>query len=294
MAELALLQEIDNCARCRGCQVACQRNLGLTDSTGYSAAQEMSDLVASGTAERVESDDLVAVKAQRANENPPYVRYACWHCGDPPCVPRCPFKAIYKVTGSTGGSVEGAVMIKRYPTSASDPYYCRPLECARQCVNDCGRGGYPKVGYGTQWDVSNGVQKAYKCILCNGRLVWGSRTTNSSGALEAPAAGRVPACVATCPMGALRFGEKSVILAYISANYTSVGGKVISADGSSYWASKKFEVAAPTADPYIEDHISPMFTRLLGSPVGKALVAPTLVAAGLYALYQRRLANDAR
>ncbi len=59
----------------------------------------------------------------------------------------------------------GAVMI--------DPAKCSPdatnpangKTCTRQCSTDCGRGGYPKVGDGS--DLYD-TPKAWKCTLCYG------------------------------------------------------------------------------------------------------------------------------
>jgi Fe-S-cluster-containing dehydrogenase component len=90
-----------------------------------------------------------------------------------------------------------------------------------------------------------------------------------------------PACVETCPAKALTFGNIADIKTAMGAYAYKAG------DGHMFWASRK-PFTAPTTDPYIEDHISPMFDRLIKAPVAKALLLPTLLLGGTYALYRRR------
>lgn len=230
MADMAILQEIDKCYKCRACTVACQRVQGLTQAVGG--------------AEKVESDDPVVIKAQRSVDNPPFVRYSCWHCVNPPCVPACPLGAM-KVDSATG-----AVYV--------DNSLCDPTSCSRQCVTNCRRGGYPKVG------TNAPGYHAYKCNLCYNR----------------PGG---PECVKTCPAKALKYDTLSNIESYIAVNYPTY--KI--GDGHVFWASKA-NFDPPTTDPFIEDHISPMFSRLLTSPAGKLLALPGVIFGALYALYRRR------
>jgi predicted NAD/FAD-binding protein len=48
----------------------------------------------------------------------------------------------------------------------------------------------------------------------------------------------------------------------------------------------------PKADPFIEDHITPMVSGALSSPLVKAAIVPTLVVGGLMALSARRAENE--
>lgn len=244
MAEKAILFEVDKCMKCRGCQVACQRAQGLTTTIG--------------NASTVQVDDPMVVKNQKANDSPPFVRYACWHCKGAPCTYACPLGAVRTVpnSSSTYPNAGGAVYIDRATCNPNDP---RCVAKGRPCATKCHRGGYPKVG------TSGAVIGAYKCDMCYSR-----------------AGG--PACVETCPAKALTFGNIATIKglpAYASAAYKA-------GDGHMFWASSK-PFAAPTTDPYIEDHISPMLERLVKSPVSKALVLPALLFGGIYALYRRRI-----
>lgn len=237
MADYAILQEVDKCTKCRGCQVACQKVQNLTTIVG--------------NGDKVQADDPVVVKNQRPNDSPPFVRYSCWHCVGAPCIPACPLGAMVLDSNT------GAVYVNKTT--------CNPNACSRQCVSQCRRGGYPKVGT----DAVEGFH-AYKCNMCYSRIN----------------AGKDPACVETCPNKALKFDTKANILAYISTEFPiySVG------DGHVFWGSKKAPgFDPPTTDPFIEDHISPMFSRVLSNPAGKLLVIPAAVFGGLYALYRRKV-----
>ena len=62
--------------------------------------------------------------------------------------------------------------------------------------------------------------------------------------------------------------------------------------GSMMWASAKTLLAPPKADPFIEDHVSPMVGGLLTGAFTKAVVLPTLVVGGLMAISSRRTKNE--
>jgi hypothetical protein len=158
--------------------------------------------------------------------------------------------------------------------------------------------------------------KAWKCTLCTGSYAGapygGAGATVDGGDLPTKAPGtdthRVsqlktvagvpystaeileldhqPTCVFTCPAKAMVYDTRANILAYLTD--TGQGWVSRFGDGSMFWASKKFLVAPPKADPFMEDHIGPMVNSLLSSPFAKAALAPTLVVGGLLALAARR------
>jgi Fe-S-cluster-containing dehydrogenase component len=294
VAEMAILQEIDKCVRCNGCVISCKRTWHMKGD--LTASPELPH-------NRLASNQRVVIKSQKRVDMGPFVRFSCWHCEDAPCIGRCPFKAITK-------NAEGGVWI--------DPNLCHPGQadglCQQQCKIDCQRGGIPMIGDGSDlWEVP----KAWKCTLCTGTYTGApyagaglggdlptkvpgadgaraSQLTLSSGVL--PNAGAIleldhqPTCVYTCPAKAMVYDTRANILAYL--NDPLQGWLTIFGGGSMFWASKKFLVAQPKADPFMEDHITPMVGSLLSSPFAKAALAPMLVAGGLLALTARRAKMD--
>ena len=144
MTEMAIFQDVDKCMRCNGCVISCKRTWQMK-ALNFGV-------------HKVAPDQRLIIKSQKRVDMGPFMRYSCWHCTNPPCVKRCPFKAINKMAN-------GAVMI--------DPELCQPggtnaagVTCTYQCQVDCGRGGYPKIGVGS--DLYD-TPKAWKCTLCYGR-----------------------------------------------------------------------------------------------------------------------------
>jgi Fe-S-cluster-containing dehydrogenase component len=278
MAVMAILQEVDKCMRCNGCVISCKRTWQMK---GIVPADNKPH-------QKVAVNQRVVIKPQKRVDNPPYVRFSCWHCPDPPCVRRCTWKAIVKDAAS------GAVYI--------DPVLCDPAKldstgnnCGRVCQIDCGRGGYPKIGSGCS-DPAYLTPKAWKCTMCYGRAgtVTPAMTAKYGFALPSKetsgAAEKLhqPSCVYTCPAKAMFYDTRDIIMAQLNAGkldgtYISVVG-----DGSVFWASKKYMIISPKADPFMEDHVSPMVGSLLSGPFAKAALVPTLVAGGLLALAARR------
>lgn len=286
--ELAIIHEYDRCIKCRGCVVSCQRNFvnsvlgkSLDPGTGSGAGITPDS--------RISPDDATVIKPQFGYDFPPFIKYNCWHCANPPCAGRCPFKAISK-------KEDGAVVI--------DFTRCNPTACNLECVKDCGHGGYPRVGKGNNTDL-----KAYKCDMCYGRRLpllvvgpdgvvrgnpdvidiktfgsFGTEAKSYIGTTDTSAVERykVSACVLACPTGALRMGYKDELDAYIaSKGYQYKHGLL----GDNWkWAGNVMS-APPTADPLTDDHLIPLTHQLVD---GK-LVPVGLMIGGLYLLYRRKL-----
>ena len=234
------------------------------------------------------SNQRVVIKSQKRVDMGPFVRFSCWHCENPPCAGRCPFKAIKKNTTT------GAVWI--------DPNLCNPDDpkCVQQCKIDCQRGGVPMIGSGSDLFVTS---KAWKCTLCtgmdenyvryvgapylgaglNGDLPTKATTAEISAVNEKA---HQPTCVFTCPAKAMQYDTRVNILARL--NDPNEGWVSRFGDGAMFWASKKFLVSPPKADPFVEDHISPMVGSLFNGPFAKAALVPTLVVGGLLAIAARR------
>ncbi len=203
----------------------------------------------------------------------------------------------------------GAVMID--PTKCS-PDATNPANgktCTRQCTTDCGRGGYPKVGDGSD---SYDTPKSWKCTLCYGRAgadadlnsaygnplptkvypdADGNYISSISGT-SVPDIKHQPSCVFTCPAKAMIWDTKDNIVGTVpgSGYLNDPKNGFISAqgDGSIYWASRKNLLIAPKADPFIEDHVTPLVSSVISGPYAKAALLPTILAGGLVAVIARR------
>jgi Fe-S-cluster-containing dehydrogenase component len=277
---MAILQEVDKCVRCNGCVIACKRTWHMKGDVDASPDLPHNKLA---------SNQRLVIKSQKRVDMGPFVRFSCWHCEDPPCAGRCPFKAIEKSEGT------GAVWI--------DPNKCKPGECSWQCKTDCQRGGVPMIGAGS--DLFE-TAKNWKCTLCTGGYTGApcvgagkggdlpTRAVSVSGLyhsklypdVEVEELASEPSCVYTCPAKAMIYDTRENIVAYLNdpnQHWVSRFG-----DGAMFWASKKSIISPPKADPFVEDHISPMVGSLLNSPFAKAALVPTLVVGGLLAISARR------
>jgi Fe-S-cluster-containing dehydrogenase component len=292
---MAILQLVDKCVRCNGCVVSCKRTWHMKGIVPMTPTQAR----AAVPHQKLAENQRVVIKSQKRVDMGPFVRFSCWHCENAPCAKRCPFSAIQKNTAT------GAVWI--------DPTKCTPggtnpagVKCVHQCKVDCQRGGVPMIGAGSELFTA----KAWKCTLCTGTYtdapyvgagLGGDLPTKALGTDEhrvsqlpsAPSGAtpvfeldHQPSCVYTCPANAMVYDTRANILAYL--NDGTQGWKSRFGDGSMFWASKKDMVAPPKADPFMEDHVSPMLGGLLSSPFAKAALAPTLVVGGLLALAARR------
>lgn len=296
MTVMAILQDVDKCMRCNGCVVACRREWNLALPTDINQV-----LPSAGTpAQTVKPNVRLAIKSQRRSDMGAFVRYSCWHCPSPPCVPVCPKKAIVK-------QANGAVSVD---TALCDPEFCQDSYGRYPCEYECQRGGYPKIGEKSPFEGGGNIKDMNKCTLCYGRAGISSdpkalptrQIKNSAGEYVSPvytlmadlglgtAPDRVvpelehePACVASCPAKAMVWDSRANIRALLAASYKLNGVNNWVGDGSMFWGSKEHPLAPPKADPFIEDHVTPTIGSL-----GAKLVLPTLVVGGLAALSARR------
>jgi Fe-S-cluster-containing dehydrogenase component len=275
---MAIFQEVDKCMRCGGCTIACKREWGLKNFTDIETVKPQRSVV--------NPRQRLAIKSQKRVDMGPFIRFSCWHCPDPPCAKACPLGAITK-------EANGAVSV--------DNTKCDPSACStnaiKPCEIQCQRGGYPKVG--DAYEATPGVVKMNKCTLCSGRAGEDDPTKNNmlpTTATQAeidavPEKAHMPACVSTCPAKAMRWDTRENLIAFAEANYYLADGtKNWYGNGSMMWGSKKVMLTPAKADPFIEDHITPMTSSMLS---GSKMILPTLVVGGLAALSARRVRNEA-
>lgn len=271
---MAVFQDVDKCMRCNGCTIACKREWGLKNPDTVASI-----LPAGGTpAQTVKPRTRLAIKSQRRSDMGAFVRFSCWHCPSPPCVPACPRGAIKK-------EASGAVSVD---VTKCVPELCK-VDGRYPCEWECQRGGYPKIGRAYEAITAD---KMNKCTLCHGRAGKDDLTrkdmlpTRASAAeiLAVPEKAHEPACVSSCPAKAMKWDKRATIVTMLAADYKlSDGTPNWIGDGSMFWGSKKYPLAPPKADPFVEDHVTPMVSGL-----GAKLVVPTLVLGGIAALSARR------
>ncbi|MFQ6000763.1 MAG: 4Fe-4S dicluster domain-containing protein [Anaerolineae bacterium] len=102
-------------------------------------------------------------------------KYQCWHCTDAACVAVCPTGALYK---------------HELGFTAFDAEKCNG--CG-YCVQFCPFG----VPHLQVESLLTGAAKATKCTFCQDRVI----------------VGQAPACVESCPTGALRWGQRDELIA---------------------------------------------------------------------------------
>ena len=165
MARYGIIVDLNRCTGCMTCVLACKEENGTGPGIWWNRILE------------IENETLDHIT---------YVRYACMHCDQPPCVDACPEGAISK-------RPDGIVLIDQEKCKAH-------RECAKACpygvieINPDhdyfpGKKGENKGTAPAHQNHRPG--KASKCTLCAHRID----------------AGKEPACVAGCPSRAMIFGD---------------------------------------------------------------------------------------
>lgn len=173
----AILYDSTKCTGCRGCQVACKQwnDLPAETTTNRGTYENPPDLSKSTwlkmNFQEVETDD--------GDIRWLFGRKACMHCTNAGCVTVCPTGALYK-------HETGAVLY--------DESLCSGCGyCIEACPFDI-----PRMGDSNKLTGKGKVSA--KCRLCIDRV------TADADAVKP--VDRLPACVKTCPPGALSFGHR--------------------------------------------------------------------------------------
>lgn len=163
LRQASILYDATKCRACGLCFFACKvkNNLPIDGNPSW-IGQSLSEKT------------WITINIVRSSDGATsYIRRSCMHCLDPPCLPVCPVKAIYK---------------DEYGIVLTD--YNRCFGCG-YCVVACPYGARHIDKEGV---VYKGV--SVKCTMCEDRVKNGLK----------------PACVTVCPFKALEFGERSEII----------------------------------------------------------------------------------
>jgi formate dehydrogenase iron-sulfur subunit len=274
------LIDTTNCVGCRACQTACKQWKDLpAEQTLFNRATgnfQNPNTLSAKTLTVVQYHEL---EDDRAPGGLRYIsaKRQCMHCEEPACVAACPVTAIHK-------TAEGAV--------AYDASKC--VGC-RYCMWAC-PWGVPTA----EWDSL--APKISKCDMCTERLSFAPPAEFNGQPLPADEAKQhaalnsLPACVKTCPAGALKFGERKALLEEAKERIRTHPGKYVDhiygeheAGGTNvlYLASVPFE---RLGFPTVESDPLPRFSKVALGVVSPGVIGVGSVLAGTYALQKRKAA----
>jgi formate dehydrogenase iron-sulfur subunit len=201
MGQKAILYDASKCTACRGCQAACKQ---WNDLPG----EETTNTGSYENPPELSADTWLKMKFKEVSRNGNgdvawlFNRRSCMHCTDAGCVRVCPTGALY------------------YHDMGFVAYDKGLCSGCGYCVEACPFG----VPHMTGSNIGHGA-KMGKCTFCQDRVTQG---------LE-------PACVKTCPPGALSFGNRGELLVeaeerlrVVKAMLNPVTGKALYPDANLY------------------------------------------------------------
>lgn len=190
MSRWGMVIDLDKCTGCQACVVACkvENNVPFSTPESESAQRSISWMTI-----------LTVTEGAYPNIRQRFIPRPCMHCENPPCVKVCPVGATYK-------NKEGIVA----------QVYSRCIGC-RYCTNNCPYtlkyfnysppNRPPEMENYLNPDVSaREVGVVEKCTFCHHRLQKAKEIARAEGRILKEE-DYIPACVQTCPTGALIFGD---------------------------------------------------------------------------------------
>jgi formate dehydrogenase iron-sulfur subunit len=207
-----LFIDTSKCQACKACQAACQQwhSLEAEDTTFTGSYQNPPDMSGANLTVAKFTEIKVGEKVEWL-----FFKDQCRHCEIPTCKTACPLKAIKR-------KPNGTVWIKEE--------LCNPTLCSTEDVKPCQQAcpfkkdgdGLSPIGIPRRDYVKNGspvTTKMQKCDLCYNR--WPGNPASA----VLPLASRKPACMVTCPPGAIMFGAADTMkrkankrVTYLKAN----------------------------------------------------------------------------
>ena len=183
MAEKAILFDATKCTACRGCQVACKQwNLNDEAITTVTNGVKATNRGSYENPPDLSSSTWLKMRFTEVENGGKlrwlFTRQSCMHCTEAACVKVCPNGTLYH---------NELVFVEYNKDSCIGCGYCIdacPFSVPRFTRN-----------------LFTGIAKMDKCTLCTTR------------GLDRVHAGMEPACVKTCPPGALDYGDRDALVA---------------------------------------------------------------------------------
>jgi len=182
VADKAILFDATKCTACRSCQAACKQwneNDEAIPETGKTKAVNVGSY---SNPNNLSPSTWIKIESREVEENNKlrrlFTRRACMHCSDAGCITACPVDAVHRhesgfVTYNKDACIGCGYCVEACPFHV--PRYTRNL--------------------------LTGAAKMDKCTLC------------TTAGLDRIAQGWEPACVTTCPSGALHFNDRDILVA---------------------------------------------------------------------------------